>query len=326
MDTTADTTWDTDVSNENIDPNITKNIKLRGGLISSKHGIAIKYVVDEVRSPKRRKTEHGNGTGSAGPSNSQSGRSQAVNDAIAGPSHSQSGAYGRSEAANDVIAGPSNSQNGAYESSQAANDAIAGPSHSQSGYDRSQAVTNTFGGPCDTKSEASNIGNGQIEAGVVAHQASSTTIAADAVSGSNETAVQPMVDIPVAPTQIGMAIAADSSRSAEQFNADGGFGNAQFDALFEQAVANIAQNLMGSSGTNLQEIGQAFGLQNLLDNPSSDTDQHEMTMPEQKYRPNDSALYPNWQSVDVFGKVCKEEPVENDSQPGMNKINRKNRI
>lgn len=128
-----------------------------------------------------------------------------------------------------------------------------------------------------------------------------------------------------------MAIAADSintSRSAEAFNVGDGLEDIQFDTLFEQAVANIAEYMMDHSVTNQQEMGQSFDGQNLMNNPTSAIDQQAMTlgsqcMPEQKYRPNESASYQNMQSVGVLGKMFKYEPVENNSPPGMNKTNQK---
>lgn len=53
--TTDDSTWSSfEFSDENLDPNVTKKIKLRGGIIESKNGVAKKYVVGAVREAKKR--------------------------------------------------------------------------------------------------------------------------------------------------------------------------------------------------------------------------------------------------------------------------------
>lgn len=50
----TDVTWEDDSGLENLDPNVTKQYKLRSGLVASKDGVSTKYVIASVRTPSRR--------------------------------------------------------------------------------------------------------------------------------------------------------------------------------------------------------------------------------------------------------------------------------
>lgn len=59
-DSSLDTTWNTSTGSDNDDADQTKVFKLRSSRIECKAGISKKFVLDDVRTPKRKPHSHAN--------------------------------------------------------------------------------------------------------------------------------------------------------------------------------------------------------------------------------------------------------------------------